>query len=70
MADKIRPVRYFLCVVLFVGPGKHSTLFHLMTDPALEDRFVPVHMHKMVPAICVFLIGEMARDQEIGDVLL
>ena len=63
MTDEVRPVRYFLCVVLFPGPGKHSALFHLMADPALEDRLMPVHVREMVPTIGVFLISEIARDQ-------
>jgi hypothetical protein len=41
-----------------------------MADPALEDRLIPVHVREMVPAIGVFLIGEIARDQEVGDMLL
>jgi len=59
MADEVRPVRYFLCVVLFAGPGKHSALFHLVAYPALKDRLMPVHVREMVPTIGVFLIGEI-----------
>ena len=63
-------MRYFLCVVLFPGPGKHPALFQLMADPALEDRFMAIHVREMVPAIGVFLISEIARDQEVSDMLL
>jgi hypothetical protein len=41
-----------------------------MADPAFEYRLISVHVREMVPAIGVFLIGEIARDQEVGNVLL